>query len=66
MRENRGFFPARYQCHVCGKHLTVFHLCPQCFQPIHSECECHMLPARHELQRKTADSRQRLPGLKAA
>lgn len=66
MRENRGFFPARYQCHVCGKHLTTFHLCSQCLQPIHPDCECHMLPLKHELQRRTKVPHQHLPDLKVA
>jgi len=65
MRENRGFFPVRYQCHVCGKHLTVFHLCSQCLQPIHAECGCHLLPTRHEAQQMTA-AHQQSPGAKAA
>ena len=61
-----AFFPARYQCNVCGKRLTVFHLCPQCLQPIHSECDCHTLSAKHEQREGTADVHQSMFDLEMA
>lgn len=48
MNNNKGLFPIRYRCSICGGRLSVFHLCWQCLQPIHPQCVCHPLPEQQE------------------